>query len=378
MRFDLIILGGGVAGTRAALLAVQKGLHTALVYDKPLGGVCLHEGCIPAKVCLENTFPDMASLSAYRNKTVDTLHRGLVYRLQESGIALFEGHGTYKKENNFSVQVGENTLTAPHLILATGSRSRTMPGALTAEKVFTMETLPPEVTIIGGGAAGLETASYLQKMGTAVTVLECAERLLPGADPEISGALLRGLRRRGIRIKLNAKVDEMPPGTVVCATGRETDPVAPLEGLYVAGDALGHHCTAHAAMREAECAVRRICGEQDAVDYNSIPNVVFTDPRCAYIGTTGNRAATVMLKGNGGYLAAGGDGTGILKLFAEDDTVCGMQICGGNAAELIGIGAVLVGTKTKIYDLARVVFPHPTVSEAIHTAAEMLCEGEAK
>ena len=378
MMFDLVILGGGVAGTTAALLAVEKGLRTALVGDKPWGGVCLHEGCIPAKVCLENTFSDMASLSAFRQKTVDTLYAGLRYRLEESAVELFTGHGAYTKDKHFTVRVDGQTLYSENLLLATGSLPVTLPDTLTPEGIFSAQSLPKSAVILGGGAAGLETASYLCKMGTSVTVVEQSERLLPQADPDISQALLRGLRRRGITVRLGTRADRTAcdAEALICAMGRRSAPYTPTDGLYVIGDALGHHCTAHAAIREAECAVRRICGETDTVDYNSIPNVVFCDPQCAWVGTTSPQAATVSLKSVGGYLAAGGDGTGLLKLFAASDgTVCGMQICGGNAAELIGIGALAVGAKLPVSTLSQTVFAHPTVSEAVRTAAHMLLRG---
>lgn len=378
MMFDLVILGGGVAGTAAAQLAAQKGLRTALVFEPPLGGLCLHRGCIPAKVCLENTFAQMDALSAFRQKTIDTLHTGLLYRLKESGVTLLQGRGTYTKNTYFTVQAGGQTLCGRNLLLATGSAPVTLPGTLTPEDIFSAAALPKSAAVLGGGAAGLETASYLCKMGTAVTLFEQSDRLLPQADPDISRALLRGLRRRGIVVRLGTAADRSTcdAEAVVCAFGRRAEPFDPMQGLYAAGDVLGHHCTAHAAIREAECAVRRICGETDTVDYNSIPNVVFSDPQCAWVGTASPYAAAVPLKGNGGYLAAGGDGTGLLKLFAEaNGTVCGMQLCGGKASEIIGIGALAVQAKLPVSMLAQTVFPHPTVSEAVRTAAYTLLQG---
>lgn len=390
MNYDLVILGGGVAGTTAALLAAEKGLLTALVYDAPLGGVCLHAGCIPAKVCLQREFPDHATRCAARQQTVQTLYEGLVARLEDSGVDLYHGHGTYtKKEAVFCVTVGTETLLCSYVILATGSKAVAFPGTRTVEDVFTSDVLPQSAVIIGAGAAGLEAASYLNKTGAKVTLLEQGERLLPMADPEISNALLRSFRRKGISVQLHTSVQAVEDSQVitprktyggewiVSALGRKAEPVAPAQNLFVVGDAKGHHCTAHAAMREAECAVRQICGEADTVDYNCIPDVVFCDPQCATIGRQTDSAATVMLKGNGGYMASGGDGSGVLKLFAKDGIICGLQICGGSAAEVIGIGSVLVSGQISVRALCAMTFPHPTVSEAIHTAAMMLMKGQS-
>ncbi len=397
MIYDLLILGAGAAGTAAAQLAVKKGLRTALLDPKPVGGVCLHTGCIPAKVCLLNTFPDMAALDARRRSVIDTLEAGLQTRL--SGVDVIREKGTLcGKTDVFSVRCGERTLRSRAVLLATGSVPKTR--GLSPEDVFTAVQLPQEVVILGGGAAGLETASYLHRMGKAVTVCEQDERLLPGAEPEVSASLLRSFRRKGIAVRFG--VSEPPKtGTVVFATGRE--PVTeglgletvglsavetdahmrtPVAGLYAAGDITGKHCTAHAAAREAECAVRDLCGEEDAVDCDGIPRVVFTDPQIAWVGKTEAAAigqginvktALVPLKSVGGYLAGGGDGTGVCKLVADNDgTILGVHGCGGAAAEWIAAGVVFVQIKINARDAAKMCFAHPTVSEALREAARML------
>lgn len=399
MTYDLIILGAGAAGTAAAQLAAQKGLRTALLDPKPVGGVCLHAGCIPAKVCLQNTFPDMASLDARRKSVIETLQAGLEMRLQN--VDVFRERGTLcGKTDVFFVQCGEQTLRARGVLLATGSVPR-MAG-LSPEGIFTATELPDEAVILGGGAAGLETASYLRRMGKDVTVLEACDRLLPDAEPKVSAALLRSLKRRGIAFRFGES-DPPKTGTVVYAAGRK--PVTegmglesvglrkaetndhmqtPVKGLYAAGDITGKHCTAHAAAREAECAVRNLCGETDAVDYNCIPHVLFTDPQAAWVGRTeasargqgiGVKTAVVSLKSVGGYLAGGGDGTGVCKLVADaDGTILGVHGCGGAAAEWIAAGVVLVQKKINARDVSQMCFVHPTVSEALREAARLLTE----
>ena len=397
MIYDLLILGAGAAGTAAAQLAVKKGLHTAVVDPNPVGGVCLHTGCIPAKVCLQNVFPDMASLDARRNSVIDTLEAGLELRLQ--GADLFRGKGILcGKTEVFSVRCGGQMLFSRNLLLATGSVPRR--NGLSAEDIFTASELPDEAVILGGGAAGLETASYLRRMGKTVTVLEQGERLLSDAEPEVSASLLRSLKRRGITVRFG--VTE-PPETaaVIYATGRtpvttgfglETVGLAAIEtseqmqtsvaGLFAAGDVTGRHCTAHASIHDAECAVRNICGEADAVDYACIPHAVFTDPQAAWVGKTEaaarqcgvqTRTAVVALKSVGGYLAGGGDGAGVCKLVADaDGTILGVHGCGGAAAEWIAAGVVLVQQKINARDAARMCFVHPTVSEALREAARMV------
>lgn len=399
MIYDLIILGAGAAGTAAAQLAARKGMRTALLDPNPVGGVCLHTGCIPAKVCLQNTFPDMASLDAHRKSVIETLQAGLEMRL--SGVDVLPEKGTLcGKTDVFSVRCGERTLQARAVLLATGSRQRRR--GLSPEDIFTATRLPDEAAILGGGAAGLETASYLRRMGKTVTVFEQAERLLPDAEPEISASLLRSLKRKGIIVRLGT---DAPPetGTVIFAAGREpvTDGMGlesvglsgietnahmetSVPGLFAAGDVTGRHCTAHAAMREAECAVRNLCGEADAVDYDAVPHALFTDPQTAWVGKTEAaarargadvRTAVVPLKSVGGYLAGGGDGTGVCKLVADaDGTILGVHGCGGAAAEWIAAGVVLVQKKINARDLAQMCFVHPAVSEALREAARMLLE----
>lgn len=397
MIYDLIILGAGAAGTAAAELAVKKGLHTALLDPDPVGGVCLHTGCIPAKVCLQNVFPDMVTLDARRKSVIETLAAGLELRLQ--GADMFREKGTLcGKTDVFSVRCGERMLCSRAVLLATGSVPRRT--GLSPEDIFTAVELPDEAVILGGGAAGLETASYLHSMGKAVTVLEQGERLLPDAEPEASSALLRSLKRKGIAVRFG--VCEPPEtGTVIYAAGRKpvTDGLGletvgltvvetnermqtPVAGLYAAGDITGKHCTAHAAVREAECAVRNLCGESDTVDYDCIPHALFTDPQVAWVGKTEATAreqgidvntAVVSLKSVGGYLAGGGDGTGVCKLVADaDGTILGVHGCGGAAAEWIAAGVVLVQNRINARDAARTCFAHPTVSEALREAARMV------
>lgn len=396
MTYDLIILGAGAAGASAAQLAVKKGLHTALLDPNPVGGVCLHRGCIPAKVCLQNSFPDMVSLDTRRRSVIETLEAGLEMRLD--GVDVLREKGVLcGKTDVFSVRCGANVLRARNVLLATGS----VPcSGLSPEDVFTATELPDDAVILGGGAAGLETASYLSQMGKRVTVLERDGRLLRDAEPEISAALLRSLKRKGISVRFG--VDEPPKtGTVVFAAGRkpvtdglglETVGLSAVEtndrmqtcaaGLYAAGDVTGKHCTAHAAMREAECAVRNMCGEADVVDYDCIPHALFTDPQTAWVGLTEAAArergmdvktAVIPLKSVGGYLALGGDGTGVCKLVADaDGTILGVHGCGGAAAEWIAAGVVLVQNRINARDTSRTCFVHPTVSEALREAARMV------
>lgn len=397
MIYDLLILGAGAAGTAAAQLSAEKGLRTALLDPAPVGGVCLHTGCIPAKVCLQNTFPDLATLDARRRSVIETLQAGLTAKL--AGVDLYREKGTLcGKTDCFAVRCGEKTLRARNVLLATGSVPLTK--GLSPEDIFTANDLPQEAVVLGAGAAGLETASYLRRMGKTVTVLEKGDRLLPQAEPEISASLLRALKRRGIAVRFG--VCE-PPQTaaVVYAIGRR--PVTeglglenvglreivtddrmrtPVAGLYAAGDVTGKHCTAHAAIREAECAVRDLCGEADAVAYDCIPHALFTDPQTAWAGLTQASAqkqgfdvktAVVPLKSVGGYLAGGGDGTGVCKLVADENgTILGVHGCGGAAAEWIAAGVVLVQQRVNARDAARMCFAHPTVSEALREAARRI------
>lgn len=395
MIYDLVILGGGIAGVTAARKAVRRGLRTALIHDAPLGGVCLHTGCIPSKICLQMPFPDEKSRAQTRERITQTLEEGLTARL--AGAELIAERGRLcGKTDVFCVQCGERQLSARNVLLATGSIPR---HGMRASDVFSSGTLPTCATILGAGAVGLECASFLRRNGAQVTLLEQNDRLLPDDEPEISASLLRAMRRQGIRVRLGERVqaDETMLRADGCAPsvrdlGLESVGLSdaatdeqmrtPVPGLYAAGDVTGRHCTAHAAIREAECVVRRICGEPDAVDYRLIPHVLFTDPAVGRVGETQRqalargvrvRAAAVSLKTVGGYLAAGGDGSGVCKLVADEaGTILGVHLCGPGAAELIAAGVVLVHRRVRAADLREMTFPHPTVSEALREAADIL------
>ena len=399
MNTDLIVLGSGVAGTTAALAAAEKGMQV-LLCGELLGGMCLHTGCIPAKICMRSGSTDLSALSAYRTQTVRTLQAGLAASLQEKGVAYIPDNGTLcGKTDRFSVHCGEEVHTARFVLLASGSVARQLPNACTPGDIFTAEHLPQSAVICGGGASGLETAAYLCRMGAAVTVYEQGERLLPEADKEISASLLRALRRRGIRIHLKERAPEsVQAETVVCACGRQpniqtlglasvglsavqTDAhmQTSVSGLYAAGDVCGVRRTAHAAMREAECAVRHMCGEADSIENCAFPQTVFTDPPCAFVGETGSRMrrAVVPLKSCGGYLAAGGDPNGVLVLAADESgIVCGLHMCGDGAPELLAAGCLLVQNRLTVSAVRQTVFPHPTVGEALRSAADKIIKGE--
>lgn len=416
MIYDLCIFGGGIAGTTAALKASENGLSVLLLDPDIPGGVCLAKGCIPAKVSLSAS-TDLPGIAERRNAVIRTLQEGLSLSLSDAGIRHERVFGKLlSKENNlFCVKCGDEIIKSRFVLLACGSRAKVIPGTWTPEDVFSAETLPESVLILGAGAAGLEAASYLRKMGCAVTILEQNSTLLPDAEPEIGSALLRSFRKQGIKLHLGVSASVLSEteirtenkifhaDKIVCAIGRtvKTDSLGlasvglssltvnehmetPVPSLYAVGDVLSHHCTAHAAIREAECAVRSMLSKTDCVRYREIPNVVFSNPQCAFVGDTVKSAesrglsvlsSTVFLKSCGGYLAAGGDGNGVLKMIASTDgTILGLHLCGGNASELSALAVVLVSGKVSVFALSDMVFPHPTVSEAIRTASTRIAE----
>ena len=451
MIYDLIVLGGGPAGYLAAERASHAGLSTVVIEKRAFGGCCLNEGCIPSKALLysakiydytkhgdkygvtaENQKIDHAKVVARKNKVVKTLVSGIKGALKANGAVTVEGEGIIRgktAEGNIAVAVNNEIFEAKHIILATGSMPVVppIPGVkeglasgfvLTNREILDLETIPENLTVIGGGVIGLEMASYFNSVGSNVTVIEMLDKIAGPTDREISDILLKNYQQKGIEFRLGCKVVSVENGMVTYekdgkqesvkadkvllsigrravthGVGIENLGVAMERGsvitdrymktnvanVYAAGDINGKSMLAHTAYREAEVAVNNILGKKDVMRYNSIPSVIYTNPEVGSVGETEQSAAAkgidyavakVSMRYSGRYVAENEGGDGICKVLVNKKygNVIGVHMICNYASEIIWGAALAIEKEMTLEKMKEVVFPHPTVSEIIREA----------
>ena len=446
LTHDLIILGGGPAGYTAAERAARGGLNTLLIEKRALGGVCLNEGCIPTKTLLYSAkiwhlaedakkygieaSADqflMDKVNARKNKVVRKLVAGIKGKMTNAGVTVVTGEGEIlppTTPEEYSVKVGEETYTAPRLLLASGSETFVppIPGLDTVEywtsrEALESKELPKSIAIIGGGVIGMEFAAFYNRVGVEVHVIEMLPEILGGMDSEM-GALLRAeYTKLGVKFYLQHKVTSVAPegvtvefednsfvipterillsvgrrpvteklsllglemegrGVKVDATMRTS-----LPGVYAAGDVTGYSLLAHTAVREAEVAVDNMLGKNAQMSYRAIPGIIYTQPEVAGVGMTEDqlkkegisyRKHQLPMAFAGRFVAENEMANGVCKiLIGEDDTLLGAHMLGNPASELIVVIAVAIERGIKAHELASVVFPHPTVGEIIKETIE--------
>ncbi len=433
-KFDISIIGAGPAGHTAALSLALAGKKVVLFEKECLGGVCLNEGCIPAKLFLHASklfkcfnedlkvyglegkgarFDQKAVLSR-KESVINRLSRALEYKLKRAGVNVVYENAIVERcsDNNFLVNADGKEYGSKELIMATGLMPEIPPikGVKEAIKVgrayFTQDALkkesfPENVVIIGGGVAGIEFSVILNNLGVHVTMLEMGERLIPMEDPEFSDVLNIILSEEGIDVRLNAKVEEIDDSKVhylqsgdkeslsfdeiLLCTGRALpyDKSLDVKGLYVIGDALGKGHLAHSAMAEAENLSRFIVsGEKCEIDYDNIPAVIYITPEAAFCGITEEKALekgfspveiSVPIEASGRFHAENEGGYGLFKFVFDNDkhTLLGAFIISDYASEIIELCHAFIKLKTKAEDISELIFPHPTNGELIHEAAEM-------
>ena len=446
LTHDLIILGGGPAGYTAAERAARGGLNTLLIEKRALGGVCLNEGCIPTKTLLYSAkiwhlaedakkygieaSADqflMDKVNARKNKVVRKLVAGIKGKMTNAGVTVVTGEGEIlapTTPQEYSVKVGEETYTAPRLLLASGSETFVppIPGLDTVEywtsrEALESKELPKSIAIIGGGVIGMEFAAFYNRVGVEVHVIEMLPEILGGMDSEM-GALLRAeYTKLGVKFYLQHKVTSVAPDGVtvefednsfvipteriLLSVGRRpvTEKLSPLglemegrgvkvdatmrtslPGVYAAGDVTGYSLLAHTAVREAEVAVDNMLGKNAQMSYRAIPGIIYTQPEVAGVGMTGDqlkkegisyRKHQLPMAFAGRFVAENEMANGVCKiLIGEDDTLLGAHMLGNPASELIVVIAVAIERGIKAHELASVVFPHPTVGEIIKETIE--------
>ncbi|MDE7368876.1 MAG: dihydrolipoyl dehydrogenase [Muribaculaceae bacterium] len=432
---DLIIIGAGPGGYETAAEAAAEGLNVVIIERGELGGTCLNRGCIPTKaLCRSAQVALDVKEAALYGVDVNgvTLNYGAAAIRKDSVVAqLREGvemalsrctvvHGDAKFVEPRIVVVGEESYTAPKIIIATGSAPARLPIpgaelAVDSDRLLSMTSFPENVTIIGGGVIGMEFASILNAFSVNVTVVEYCKEILPPFDKDISKRLKMALAKRGINIITSAAVTEIKPDKtvvyeakgkqaevasdlVVMAVGRR--PVLPegidkigiavgrrgievddnmmtsVEGIYAIGDVNGRCMLAHAASAQG----RIILGKK--VDLNVVPSAVFATPECAMVGLTEEqckegeipyKSAKALFRANGKALAMN-ESDGLVKMIVNTETrqILGCHICGPHAADLIQEVALAMANGLTVDAIADTIHGHPTLGEAVQQAARML------
>ncbi|MDE0669849.1 MAG: dihydrolipoyl dehydrogenase [bacterium] len=444
---DLIVVGGGPAGYAAALYAASAGLDVGLVERSKLGGTCLHVGCIPAKELLEtaavfkavgragefgvaSSTPtlDMAVVQQRKQGIIDRLAGGLAKLLGSRKVTVYDGSGALGADRTVTVTGGGEsvTLAGRHIVLATGSVPRSLPGidvdgerVVTSDELLSVESVPASAVVIGGGAIGCEFASMLCDMGSRLTLLEVLPRLLAGADDEVSKQVERSFKRRGMKVHTGVDVtdvevagesmrvrfgdgQEVSADLVVVSVGRrpvtdglgidatavaldERGFVAVDEfcrtgeaGVYAVGDVIATPQLAHVGFAEGILAVQHLLGENPPpIDYANVPWCIYCSPEVAFAGLTEQQAAGAGLDvavSKHRYAANGramivGETEGFVKVVAERSAdgaagrLLGVHLVGPWATEQLGQGYLAVNWEATVADVAGLIQPHPTLSE---------------
>jgi dihydrolipoamide dehydrogenase len=453
--FDLLVVGGGPGGYVAAIRAAQLGMSVACVEREKLGGVCLNIGCIPTKSLLTSallvtelahaadhgiTMSDveiaLGPAQERSRKVADQLNRGVGGLFKKNKVTHVKGHGRLAGKGQVDVQGDDGEKTsyrAEHIILATGSRPRSLPFLeIDGERIWSsddalfVKEAPRTLAIVGAGAIGMEFADIFGAYGSEVTILEALDRILPLEDADVSAHVEKVYKKRGMAVYTSARLEEAETGEngvtltfkdrdgeaqtleverVLSAVGRvpNTEDLGldavgveltqeggfirvdewmrtSAEGVYAVGDCAGRQLLAHKAMHEGVACVEKIAGEAHGpVDYGNVPNCTYCHPEVASVGLTEEQAREQGFDvevgkfpwvGNGRALAHGDSG-GFLKVIRDRkySEVLGAHIVGPQATELIGEFVLGRHLESTAEEIDKAMHPHPTLSEGVAEAA---------
>jgi dihydrolipoamide dehydrogenase len=451
-NWNVAVIGGGPGGYVAALRAAQLKKNAVLVEADRLGGTCMNWGCIPVKYLLHQTNIfreikenknldisdkslglDWTKVQAEKSKIVERLVRGVEHLLKQNGVEIIKGKASLAGDGKLSVLVEEDerNVEAEKIILATGSRPSSLPflapdgeSVLTSRQALDLQDVPMKILVVGAGAVGLELGTIFHRLGSDVTIIEIMPSLLPGSEKELTDRLERILKRQGLKIFTQMKIEEfirkeegvclkgadlknqeafhLEGDIIISATGRisnsdefqgffsegsfdrqgslnvnsrlETE----RKGIYAIGDLIGGKLLAHKASHEGIIAAENCAGFREEMDYRALPMAVFTDPEFASVGMTQHEAeeagikiqvGTFSLQASGRALSLGKP-EGLVKVIGdEQDMVIGAHLLAPNASEIIPEMTLAIQKKLKLTDIEKSIHIHPTVSEAGMEAA---------
>ena len=397
---DIIVIGAGPGGYRAAEYAAKQGLKVTIFEGENVGGTCLNVGCIPTK-----TYVHSATFAEARQRmatVVPQLRAGVEAILSHPNITLVRSHAHFVDANTVCSQSGD-AVTAKSIIIATGSSTKFLPlpdiddpRLVDSTGLLQLDTLPKRLAIIGAGVIGMEFASVFHRFGSEVTVIEYLKECLPALDSDIAKRLRKGMEKSGITFKMKTAVQnlaDIDADVILMATGRKprTEGYTDVDenfmvsdGVYAIGDVNGRQMLAHAAEMQAIRAVNHILGRTDNIRFDVMPAAIFTTPEAACVGPTEDqlKAATAsngspvgytcrkaFWRANGKALAMN-ETEGMLKLFVSepDGRLLGCHAYGAHAADIVQEVSVLICRETTIGQLRDMIHIHPTLGEVLSAA----------
>jgi len=457
---DVLVIGAGPGGYVCAIRAAQLGMNAVCVDawsrpngDPAPGGTCTNVGCIPSKALLQSSeyydhaahhfadhgiglkglSMDVAKMLARKDQVVTQNNDGILYLFKKNKVRFVHGLARFvaRTEAGVQVQVGEEVMTARHVVIATGSRARALPGVdfdeefiLSNDGALRIPTAPKRLGLIGSGVIGLEMGSVWRRLGAEVTVLEALPSFLGAVDEQIAKEAHKAFVKQGLKIELGIKVGEVKKsnkgvhvsytdakgqaqqadfdrlivsiGRVPHTEGLNTDSVGVtrdergaivvddecrtvVPGIWAVGDVVRGPMLAHKAEEEGVAVAERIAGQHPHVNFNTIPWVIYTSPEIAWVGQTEQqlkaqgrpyRSGSFPFMANGRARALG-DTTGMVKILADaaTDEVLGVHIVGPSASELIAESVMAMEFRASSEDIARICHAHPSLSESTKEAA---------
>ena len=428
MRYDAAIIGSGPGGYAAAIRIGQHGRKVLLIEKDKIGGECLNYGCIPSKALIEmansmhylkdmpGAHPsfnlDMKEWQAWKWSMINRLTSGVETLCKSYGVEIVKGMGVILDDHHLSVN--DATYEFENLVLATGSSPVKINGIdnpLYNREILDLQEIPKRLVVIGGGYIGIELGMAFSKLGSQVTVVEMLDKILTGAEPELVRPIERKLKELNVRILTSNKVkkvtrneeyavelengETLNADQVLLTVGRRPNvtgfgleklnlqmdgPFIKTDGhmrtslpnVYAIGDVAGQPMLAHKAYYDADIASDNICGINSVVDYRAMPFVIYTDPEVAYTGKKSVSESSFPTAANGRALTMNNT-LGSVHIYADSKgIVTGGAVVAPHASELISEISLAVESGLMAMDIGLTIHPHPTVSEGVKEAAEMI------